>query len=211
MVELIDIEGNLNGQKFSTILADPPWRFRNRTGKIAPENTKNKRYSTMSLNDIISLDIPELCEETAHLYLWIPNALLQEGLKVMKEWGFEYKTYIVWQKIRKDNELHKGGVGFYFRNNTELLLFGTKGKSPRTLKAGRTQINVIQSQKREHSRKPDEQYHIIENCSPGPYLELFARGPRKGWESWGNEAEEYFPHWSTYKNHSQENQPPLFI
>jgi len=146
MVELIDIEGNLNGQKFSTILADPPWRFRNRTGKIAPENTKNKRYSTMSLNDIISLDIPELCEETAHLYLWIPNALLQEGLKVMKEWGFEYKTYIVWQKIRKDNELHKGGVGFYFRNNTELLLFGTKGKSPRTLKAGRTQINVIQSQ-----------------------------------------------------------------
>jgi N6-adenosine-specific RNA methylase IME4 len=87
---------------------------------------------------------------------------------------------------------------------TELILFGVRGKNARTLQPGRTQVNYLSSRKREHSRKPDEQYQLIEACSPGPFLELFARGDRKRWVSWGNEADEFYePIWKTYSNHSQ--------
>ncbi len=109
-------------------------------------------------------------------------------------------------KIRKDGGPDGRGVGFYFRNTTELLLFGTKGKNCRTLAPGRSQVNIIKSQKREHSRKPDEQYELIEKCSWGPYLELFARGPRENWDVWGDQAEDYYPSWKTYANHSQISQ-----
>jgi N6-adenosine-specific RNA methylase IME4 len=124
----------------------------------------------------------------------------------MQAWGFQYKSNIVWHKIRKDGGSDGRGVGFYFRNVTELLLFGVRGKNARTLKPGRTQVNYVSSRKREHSRKPDEQYLVIESCSRGPYLELFARGERKGWVSWGNQADEsYKPTWNTYSNHSRSN------
>ena len=176
--------------RFSTILADPPWRFSNRTGKMAPEHKRLSRYSTMTLTDIMDLPIPELTNGTAHLYLWVPNALLAEGLKVMKKWGFIYKTNIVWYKIRKDGGPDRRGVGFYFRNVTELILFGVKGKNARTLKPGRKQPNLLATRKREHSRKPDEHYDIIESCSKGPYLELFARHSRPGWHQWGDELHE---------------------
>lgn len=192
-----------NGQKFKTILADPPWQFQNRTGKMAPEHKRLNRYPTMKLDEIISLPVDQISDETCHLYLWVPNALLPDGLEVMKKWGFQYKTNIVWEKVRKDGQPDGRGVGFYFRNVTELLLFGVKGKSARTLTPGRTQVNLLRSQKREHSRKPDEFYDLIEGCSSGPYLELFARGSRPGWTMWGNQAnEEYLPDWSTYKNAS---------
>ena len=194
---------SLKGKKFSTILADPPWQFTNRTGKVAPEHKRLNRYSTMSFKEIMDMPVPDITTETAHLYLWIPNALLKEGLDVMAAWGFQYKTNIVWQKIRKDGEPDGRGVGFYFRNTTEILLFGVKGKNARTLQPGRSQVNVIKSRKREHSRKPDEQYDIIEDCSWGPYLELFARGPRNGWKAWGYQAKDYHPTWKTYSNHSQ--------
>jgi N6-adenosine-specific RNA methylase IME4 len=118
----------------------------------------------------------------------VPNALIAEGLKVMDCWGFKYKTNLVWHKIRKDGGPDGRGVGFYFRNVTELILFGIKG-SLRTKKSGRSQVNIILSRKREHSRKPDELYSIIEDCSSGPYLELFARHKRKNWHQWGNEIE----------------------
>lgn len=191
-------------KKYSTILADPPWQFQNRTGKIAPEHRRLSRYETLTFKQIIALPIPEIIAEMAHLYLWIPNALLPEGLDVMKAWGFTYKSNIVWHKIRKDGGSDGRGVGFYFRNVTELILFGVKGKNARTLSPGRTQVNYICSRKREHSRKPDEQYPLIESCSPGPYLELFARGIRAGWDSWGNQADEgYVPTWETYANHSR--------
>ncbi len=193
----------LDGKKFSTIVADPPWQFQNRTGKMAPEHRRLNRYGTLNLQEIKDIPVHLACEKTAHLYLWVPNALLSEGIEVMKAWGFTYKTNIVWYKIRKDGGPDGRGVGFYFRNVTELLLFGVKGKNARTLKKGRTQTNIIVSRKREHSRKPDEQYEIIEGCSRAPYLELFARGARKGWTCWGNQAEEYFPTWQTYQNHSQ--------
>ena len=136
------------------------------------------------------------------MYLWVPNALLAEGLDVLKSWGFTYKTNLIWYKIRKDGGPDRRGVGFYFRNVTEVILFGIKGKNARTLQPGRSQENIISSQKKEHSRKPDEQYEIIEACSPGPFIELFARGKKENWYCWGNQAEEYTPTWNTYANHS---------
>jgi len=173
--------------KYKTILADPPWQFSNRTGKMAPEHKRLMRYSTMSLQEIMELPVSQLAQPACHLYLWVPNALVLEGLEVMKRWGFTYKTNIVWYKIRKDGGPDGRGVGFYFRNVTELVLFGVRGRV-RPLSPGRTQVNVISSRKREHSRKPDELYEIIEKCSPGPYLELFARHERSGWDHWGNEV-----------------------
>jgi N6-adenosine-specific RNA methylase IME4 len=190
------------GRRFKTILADPPWQFKNRTGKIAPEHKRLSRYSTLTLQQIKEIPISIATAESCHLYLWVPNALLKEGLEVMRAWGFEYKTNIIWHKIRKDGGPDGRGVGFYFRNTTELILFGIRGRQ-RTLKPGRTQVNIIKTQKREHSRKPDELYGIIEACSPGPYLELFARGQRRGWMQWGNQVQDYVPTWSTYANHSQ--------
>jgi len=166
--------------KFGTILADPPWRFSNRTGKVAPEHKRLSRYATMAFTEIQSLPIKTVAMDQSHLYLWVPNALIQEGLDVISAWGFSYKTYITWFKIRKDGGPDGRGVGFYFRNTTEMVLFGVRG-SLRTMKAGRTQVNIIRTRKREHSRKPDELYPVIEACSPGPYLELFARHPRDGW------------------------------
>lgn len=189
--------------KFRTVLADPPWQFQNRTGKMAPEHHRLSRYPTMTLRDICDLPVEAIVADTAHLYLWVPNALLPEGLQVMDHWGFHYKSNIIWYKIRKDGGPDRRGVGFYFRNVTEVLLFGVRGKNARTLDRGRTQENIISSQKREHSRKPDEQYRLIEECSPGPRVELFARGPRLGWTVWGNQADEYEPTWDTYANHSQ--------
>ncbi|MFP4069172.1 MAG: MT-A70 family methyltransferase [Verrucomicrobiota bacterium] len=180
-------------------MADPPWQFQNRTGKVAPEHKRLNRYATMTLDDICALPVEQIADETAHLYLWVPNALLPDGLRVMEAWGFNYKSNIIWHKIRKDGGSDGRGVGFYFRNVTEILLFGVRGKNARTLPPGRSQVNMIQSRKREHSRKPDEQYGLIESCSPGPYLELFSRGVRENWTVWGNQAEgTYEPTWKTY-------------
>lgn len=186
---------------FQTILADPPWRFANRTGKVAPEHRRLDRYSTMSMDAIKSLSVSRIAAKNAHLYLWVPNALLPDGLDVMNAWGFRYVSNIVWAKRRKDGGPDGRGVGFYFRNVTELLLFGVKG-SLRTLGPGRSQVNMIETRKREHSRKPDEQYDLIQSCSPGPYLELFARYPRLGWAVWGDESrEEMIPRGKTHKGY----------
>lgn len=173
--------------RFGAILADPPWRFTNRTGKMAPEHRRLSRYSTMTLDEIMELPVAQLAATRSHLYLWVPNALALEGLEVMKRWGFTYKTNLVWYKVRKDGGPDGRGVGFYFRNVTELVLFGTRG-ALRTRAAGRRQTNIIVSRKREHSRKPDEHYDIIERCSPGPYLELFARHRRADWTQWGDDV-----------------------
>lgn len=177
---------------FHTVLADPPWRFKNRTGKVAPEHRRLDRYSTMTLESICDLPVSERCADNAHLYLWVPNALLPEGLQVMEAWGFRYVSNVVWAKRRKDGGPDGRGVGFYFRNVTELILFGVKG-SMRTLPPARSQVNMIETRKREHSRKPDEQYEFIERCSPGPYLEMFARYPQPGWVVWGDEASDAAP------------------
>jgi len=174
-------------EPFGTVLADPPWRFQNRSGKVAPEHKRLSRYDTMSWKDIAALPVDDLMAPKSHCYLWVPNALLAEGLQVLENWGFTYKANLVWAKRRKDGGPDGRGVGFYFRNTTELVLFGTKGKL-RTLAPARRQVNIIETRKREHSRKPDELYPVIEQCSPGPYLELFARYPQPSWHAWGAEA-----------------------
>jgi N6-adenosine-specific RNA methylase IME4 len=199
----IDLLASARGRHFGTILADPPWQFQNRTGKVAPEHKRLNRYGTMTLEDICELPVSEIAADPSHLYLWVPNALLPDGLKVMEAWGFRYISNIVWHKVRKDGGSDGRGVGFYFRNVTEILLFGVRGKNARTLDPGRSQVNMIQSMKREHSRKPDEQYKIIEECSWGPRLEMFSRGKRRGWTVWGNQADEsYKPTWDTYAYNS---------
>jgi N6-adenosine-specific RNA methylase IME4 len=202
-----DLAHFIAGRRFKTILADPPWQFQNRTGKVAPEHRRLNRYGTLTLDDIRGLPAGTAADDTSHLYLWVPNALLPEGLSVMAAWGFAYKSNIVWQKVRKDGGPDGRGVGFYFRNVTELLLFGVRGKNARTLAPGRRQVNIVSTRKREHSRKPDEQYDLITSCSAGPYLELFGRGERAGWVTWGNQAHAtYEPTWPTYAHRTRSPQ-----
>lgn len=181
---IADVKGD---QLYSTVLADPPWRFQNRTGKVAPEHRRLARYDTLDWKDIASLPVGELMAGRSHCYLWVPNALVAEGLRVLEGWGFTYKTMLVWHKVRRDGGSDGRGVGFYFRNVTEPVLFGSRGDL-RTLPAGRRQVNLLATRKREHSRKPEELYRLIEACSPGPYLELFARHSREGWHAWGDQA-----------------------
>ncbi|CAN5704346.1 hypothetical protein BH24CHL5_BH24CHL5_05340 [soil metagenome] len=176
------------GASFGTILADPPWRFVNRTGKVAPEHRRLARYETMTFREIAALPVREIAADRSHCYLWTPNALLPDAVKVLQAWGFTYKTVLVWHKVRKDGGSDGRGVGFYFRNVTETVVFGVRG-SLRTFQPGRRQVNLLATRKREHSRKPDELYGIIEACSPGPFVELFARYPRPGWMAWGDEAD----------------------
>ena len=203
-----DLLAFVGGRKYASILADPPWRFTNRTGKMAPEHRRLSRYGTLTTEDIAALPVSRIAAEMAHLYLWVPNALLPEGLRVLAAWDFQYKSNIVWHKIRKDGGPDGRGVGFYFRNVTELLLFGVRGKNARTLAPGRRQVNYLATRKREHSRKPDELYGIIEACSPSPRLEIFARGERRGWTVWGNQADgAYEPTWPTYPHNSATERP----
>ena len=128
-----DLLKTVGNKKFSTILADPPWQFQNRTGKMAPEHKRLNRYSTMTLEEIKTLPVGKITNDQAHLYLWIPNALLAEGMEVMKEWGFTYKTNLIWYKVGKDGGPDRRGVGFYFSNVTEMILFGARGSNVRTL------------------------------------------------------------------------------
>jgi N6-adenosine-specific RNA methylase IME4 len=189
---------------FRTVLADPPWRFTNRTGKMAPEHKRLRRYRTMSLDEIKGLPVVDHLATAAHCYLWCPNALLDEGLGVLKAWGFSYKTNLVWYKVRKDGGPDGRGVGFYFRNVTELVLFGVRGRM-RTLKPGRTRVNLFSTRKQEHSRKPEQLHDIIEQCSPGPHLELFARERIAGWTAWGDEVDSYLhrrPLFAAYNGHA---------
>ncbi len=187
--------------KFSTILIDPPWRFQNRTGKVAPEHARLRRYKTMSFDEIADMPVGDYANDQSHLYMWCPNALLPDGLRIMEAWGFTYKTNIVWYKVRKDGGPDGRGVGFYFRNVTELILFGIKGKL-RTLQPGRSQVNVIVERKREHSRKPPQAFEIIESCSPGPYLEVFARERIPGWTQWGDEVDTYLENRPDYPSYT---------
>ena len=212
-MEDIKEQANQETKQYGTILIDPPWRFLNRTGKVGPEHKRLHRYETMTFDEIEKLPIEKLALPQSHLYLWCPNALLLEALNIMKAWGFTYKTNIVWYKIRKDGGPDGRGVGFYFRNVTELLLFGVKGKL-RTSKAGRTQVNIMVTRKREHSRKPDEVFELIENCSRGPFLELFARQRREGWTQWGNEVDTYDltrPVYPAYNGHDLREVLPKVI
>lgn len=135
------IEGVIG--QFGAILADPPWRFDNATGKVAPEHRRLRRYATMDVDSICAMPVASHAAPTSHLYLWVPNALIRDGFRVMEAWGFQYKAMLTWFKVRKDGGPDGRGVGFYFRNVTEQILFGVRGKNARTLAPGRRQVNLI--------------------------------------------------------------------
>jgi len=155
---------------YKTILADPPWKYGKGWGWGAGEY-----YPLMTVNEIASLIIP--IADNAHLYLWSPNAMLPNALRVMNAWGFDYKTCVTWVKTRSI-------FGYYFKGQTEHLLFGLRGSLP---PMDRRQVTVIFADIGRHSEKPTQAYEAIEAVSPPPYLELFARKKRGGWDAWGNE------------------------
>jgi N6-adenosine-specific RNA methylase IME4 len=160
-------------QPYCTILADPPWNVFQRGPAGAA-----RYYPLMSVDTICALRVEQYCAADAHLWLWVTNASLPIGKTVMEAWGFAYRSCLTWIKPRY-------GMGPYLRNQTEHLLLGTRGKAP-VLFHG--QGTWFYAPLQEHSHKPEEQYAIIERCSPGPYLELFARRKQPGWDAWGNEV-----------------------
>lgn len=160
-------------KKYKTILADPPWEYGKGWGWGA-----GKYYPLMKLEEIINLPVQEIASENAHLYLWCPNSMLKQGINVVEKWGFVFKTVITWVKNRSI-------FGYYFKGQTEQLLFGVKGKLPPN---DRKQTTIINGKITKHSKKPYEQYSTIEKVSPMPRIELFARERREGWDAWGNEV-----------------------
>jgi len=169
-------------KKYSTILADPPW---NESGGGKIKRGADKHYRLMKTNDIIALPVAELAEDNAHLYLWVTNGHLPDGLAVLSAWGFQYKTCITWAKDRF-------GIGQYFRGQTEHVLFGVRGNIPyRTRQDGKRAQGrtLITAPRQAHSQKPEEMRAMIQVVSPGPYLELFARETYPGWDCWGDEVQ----------------------
>jgi N6-adenosine-specific RNA methylase IME4 len=160
-------------QKYACILADPPWST-NQTGKWGA----TQHYPVMKLKDICALRVEQLAADDAHLWLWITNSNFFEAIRVMEAWGFSYRSCLTSIKPRF-------GLGAYLRNQTEHLLLGVRGRAPIQF---RSQGSWFYAPVQEHSHKPEEQYAIVERCSPGPYLELFARRTRPGWDVWGNEV-----------------------
>lgn len=172
--------------KYQTIVADPPWRFDNRTGKGSPEHSRLFRYNTMSLEEICSLGhrVADLSKSGCHLYLWVPTALLQKGLLTLASWGFPHTTNLYWEKVTKDGAPDRSCMGFYYRNVVEPCLMGAlDGKRTNLM----NEPNIIRAPKGRHSEKPEAFFDLVQRQSDGPYLELFARKKRDGWDSWGNE------------------------
>ena len=158
---------------YRTILADPPWAIMQTGSRGASQH-----YPVMDVDAIAALGVDRLCAADCHLWLWVTNASLHAGKHVMEAWGFTYRSCLTWIKPRF-------GLGNYLRNQTEHLLLGTRGKAPVRFHG---QGTWFYAPVQEHSHKPEEQYAIIEWCSPGPYLELFARRRRPSWDVWGNEV-----------------------
>jgi N6-adenosine-specific RNA methylase IME4 len=157
---------------FTTVVIDPPWRYEN----VATRGAAEDHYPTMSLTELDGLDVP--AADDAHLYLWATNAFLAHAFNLVTTWGFTYKTTLTWCKPSI-------GMGNYYRNNTEHVLFAVKGRLP----TNRNDVGTwFLADRKRHSAKPEVFYDLVESCSPGPYLEMFARRRRLGWHVWGNEA-----------------------
>jgi len=163
--------------EYNIILADPPWRYEY---SISDSRKIENQYPTMELKDICNINISLLCAEDSVLFLWATNPKLSEALSVIESWGFIYRTNLVWVK-------DKIGMGYYFRQQHELLLLAVKGKPTTPLPNTRVS-SVYNSPRVKHSKKPDGIHDLIETLYPnGSYLEMFARTKREGWEEWGNE------------------------
>jgi N6-adenosine-specific RNA methylase IME4 len=166
---------------YNTIVADPPWPTNNpkARGQVGMADAKPAaHYSTMSIDDICAMPVADLAAKNAHLYLWATSSGLDAGLAVAEAWGFTYKTTLTWCK---DGTL---GLGAYFRTQTEHVLFCVRGSLP-TLDPAKGQRTYFHAPKIGHSRKPPAFGDIVEACSPGPFVELFCREPRMGWDTWG--------------------------
>ena len=175
------------GVKYHTIYADPPWMEKG-GGKI--KRGADRHYPLMGTKEIMALDVKSIAADDCWLYLWVTNNFLQDGLDVMKAWGFKFKTVIAWVKV-KDGKLQIG-LGQYFRGASELCLFGTKGHLPyKTDENGKRMqgVTAILAERTRHSKKPPEMRDMIERVSYGPFVEFFAREPHPGWDVWGNEVE----------------------
>ena len=177
--------------KYKAILADPPWNFKTYSPKGDGRSAK-QHYNVMSFDEIKDLGYLKVLDWVAPdcvLFLWDTYPNLKDAFSVMRHWGFEYKTVaFTWVKINQDGVTPFTGMGYWTRANAEICILGTRGHPKRKAKDVR---QVILSKRREHSRKPDEQYERIERLVDGPYLEMFARSPhREGWDVWGNEAED---------------------
>ena len=175
-------------RNYGCILADPPWPLRGgKTGKQGYSKTMSPdaQYPLMTVNQIADLQVKDIAMPDSHLWLWVPNGFLQQGLEVMQRWGFRYVNNICW--FKSDNLL---GLGQYVRNKHELCLFGVRGRPPYAVdKEGKriTVLSAFQAPRRGHSQKPGFVHAMAEAISPGPYLELFARERVKGWDGWGNQ------------------------
>lgn len=165
-------------QKYPTIVCDPPWQF----ASAATKADAGKHYGTMALHDIMGLPVREWCEDDCHLWLWGVNGMLEEAFDVVRAWGFRPITVVTWCKKQP-------GVGHYLRNNTEHCIFATKG-APMVPDAKPISTWFVWP-RAEHSKKPDAFYDLVEQVSPGPYLEMFARRARMGdWHYWGDQSHE---------------------
>lgn len=175
--------------QYGAILMDPPWHFRTYSGATAvPQRTGVDPYPTMTFPELCALPVRELAAKNCALFMWVVDSHLEESLDLIFHWGFKFKTVaFVWEKLTI-NGLPKIGMGYWTRKQTEICLLATKG-SPRRQDKGVRQL--IQAQRREHSRKPDEIYERIERLVPGPYMELFARQQWPGWDTWGNETDKF--------------------
>ena len=161
--------------RYATILADPPWDVPSQRGSYGAA----RHYPLMPIEQIAALPVGRLAADDAHLWLWVTNAAWRQQVHVMEAWGFSYRSCLTWIKPRY-------GLGHYLRNQTEHVLLGVRGRAPIRF---RGQGTWLYAPVQEHSHKPEEQYAVIERCSPGPYLELFARRKRPGWAVWGNEGD----------------------
>jgi N6-adenosine-specific RNA methylase IME4 len=168
---------------YSTIVADPPWRYKSdgrmvtAANKASTNPDPNARYSTSTSTDLASLPVSELAAPNAHLYCWTTNPILPEAFALVEAWGFQYVTLLTWRK------LGTLGMGYYFRGDTEHVLFAVKGKLP--IAPADRKRNWFEARKTGHSIKPASFFDLVETVSPGPYVELFARQPRLGWDAWG--------------------------
>ena len=170
---------------YGVILADPPWNWKARSKKGEGKSAKN-HYDVMESDDLRRLPVGDHASADCVLFVWVLNSMLPDGLRLVGDWGFTFKTVgFVWVKENRGSDSLVTGLGYHTRQNAELCLLATKGKPKR---AARDVHQVVMAPRREHSRKPDEIYQRIERLYPGPYLEIFSRTSRDGWDAWGNEA-----------------------
>ena len=172
-------------KKFDVIYADPPWQYKENWGNGSNEHT----YPTMGIDEIKSLPVEEISKEKSHLYLWVTNPFLGEGIELCKSWGFDYKTLLTWRKTYKDGTPEMG-MGYYFRGCTEHIIFGVRGGKKCNNKTTKNHFDMVNPRWKGglHSQKPKEFRDVIENCSSGSKIELFARERNEGWTVWGNEV-----------------------